>query len=120
MEVSKEVAAVREVLRGVEERALAEIAVVLSEAAESVARAVEATREAQPGAWMDSKQAYRVSRWQDGRLLRESLRQDGHPQTSADGAGDPLQLDRARRLADVVLTPIRSLRRKFVVLVRHF
>ncbi len=51
--------AVREVLRGAEERKLPEIAAVLAEAAESVARAVEAAWEAQPGAWMDSKHAAR-------------------------------------------------------------
>ncbi len=67
VEVSRDVAAVREVLRGAEERTLAEIAVVLAEAAESVARAVEAAREAQPGAWMDSKQAaaYLAGRTED-------------------------------------------------------
>jgi hypothetical protein len=67
VEVSRDVAAVREVLRGAEERTLAEIAVVLAEAAESVARAAEAAREAQPGAWMDSKQAaaYLADRTED-------------------------------------------------------
>lgn len=67
VEVSRDVAAVREVLRGAEERTLAEIAAVLAEAAESVARAVEAAREAQPGAWMDSKQAaaYLAGRTED-------------------------------------------------------
>lgn len=67
MEVSRDVAAVREVLRGAEERTLAEIAVVLAEAAETVARAVEAAREVQPGAWMDSKQAaaYLANRTED-------------------------------------------------------
>lgn len=67
VEVSRDVAAVREVLRGAEERTLAEIANVLAEAAESVARAVEAAREAQPGTWMDSKQAaaYLAGRTED-------------------------------------------------------
>jgi hypothetical protein len=67
VEVSRDVAAVREVLRGAEERTLAEIAAVLAEAAESVARAVEVAREAQPGAWMDSKQAaaYLAGRTED-------------------------------------------------------
>lgn len=56
-EVTRDIAVVREALRGAEERTLAEVAAVLAEAAERVARAVEATREAQPGTWMDSKQA---------------------------------------------------------------
>ena len=67
VEVSRDVAAVREVLRGAEERTLAEVAAVLAEAAESVARAIEVAREAQPGAWMDSKQAaaYLAGRTED-------------------------------------------------------
>ncbi len=68
VEVSRDVAAVREVLRGAEERTLAEVAAVLTEAAESVARAVEAVRGGrQPGAWMDSKQAaaYLAGRTED-------------------------------------------------------
>lgn len=66
-EVTRDVAVVREVLRGAEERTLAEVAAVLAEAAESVARAVEVAREAQPGAWMDSKQAavYLAGRTED-------------------------------------------------------
>src|SRR5215212_6179735 len=56
-EVSKDVAAAREVLRGAEERTLAEVAAVLAEAAESVARAGEIAREGQSGTWMDTKQA---------------------------------------------------------------
>ncbi len=67
MGVSKDVAAAREVLRSAEERTLAEVAAVLAEAAETVARAVEAARETQPGAWMDSKQAaaYLAGRTED-------------------------------------------------------
>ncbi len=44
-------------LKGAEERKLAEIATVLAEAAESVVRAVELVRQMQPAEWMDSKQA---------------------------------------------------------------
>ena len=47
VETSRDVAAVREVLRGAEERTLAEIAVVLAEATESVARALEVVWEGQ-------------------------------------------------------------------------
>lgn len=66
-EVTRDVAVVREVLRSAEERTLAEVAAVLAEAAENVARAVEVAREAQPGAWMDSKQAaaYLAGRTED-------------------------------------------------------
>lgn len=59
VEVSRDVAVVREVLKGAEERTLAEVATVLAEAAESVARAVEMVRQTQPAEWMDSKQAAR-------------------------------------------------------------
>ena len=57
VEVSGDDVAVREVLRGAEERKLPEIAVVLAEAAESVARAVEAAWEAQPGACSGSRRS---------------------------------------------------------------
>lgn len=59
VEVSRDIAAVRDVLRGTEERTLAEVAGVLAEAAESVARAVEVVRQTQPAEWMDSKRAAR-------------------------------------------------------------
>ena len=59
VEVSRDIAAVREVLRGAEERTLAEVAGVLAEAAESMARTVEVVRQTQPAEWMDSKQAAR-------------------------------------------------------------
>jgi excisionase family DNA binding protein len=59
VEVSRDVAVVREVLKGAEERTLAEIATVLAEAAESVARTVEMMRQTQPAEWMDAKQAAR-------------------------------------------------------------
>lgn len=59
VEVSRDIAAVRDVLRGAEERTLVEVAGVLAEAAESVARTVESVRATQPAEWMDSKQAAR-------------------------------------------------------------
>ncbi len=65
--VANDVATVREVLRGAEERTLAEVAAALAEAAESVARTVSTVRESQPGTWMDSKQAaaYLAGRTED-------------------------------------------------------
>lgn len=57
--VSREIAVVREVLRGAEERTLVEVAGVLAEAAESMARTVEVVRQTQPAERMDSKQAAR-------------------------------------------------------------
>ena len=67
VEVSRGIAAMREVLRGAEERTLPGITAVLAEAAESVARAVEAAWEAHLGAGMDSKQAaaYFANRTED-------------------------------------------------------
>ncbi len=59
VEVSRDISLVRDMLRGAEERTLVEVAGVLAEAAESMARTVESVRATQPAEWMDSKQAAR-------------------------------------------------------------
>ena len=75
---AEDLAAARRVLEGFEVEALAGIAHLLADTAESLARTVEAMKATQPGEWMDHEQAAAYLNRTPG-AFKELVRTEGIP-----------------------------------------
>lgn len=75
---AEDLAAVRKVLEGFEAEALASVAQLLADTAESLARTVEAMKAMQPGEWMNHDQAAAYLNRTPG-AFRELVRTEGVP-----------------------------------------